>query len=305
MSRPLRLEFPGALWHVTNRGNERKSIFRDDEDRRARLRLLGRTARIFGWRVHSWVFMGNHDHFVAETPEPNLARGMRQLNGITTQAFNRRHGRVGHLFQGRYKAILVQKERHFLELVRYVVLNPVRAKLCAAPGDWRWSSYRATAGLEPAPEWFERETTLARFGTIENRAEVFARYRRFVDEGMGQEANLWTELKGQVFLGDENFLLEMEALIERDDALRRAPEIARSQRFPARRSVEAIAAEVAAVHGIEPDQLRSRQRRFVPARRALALQAREATVSLRDIAEWMQVSPWTVSHLAGGGKSGL
>ena len=151
MSRPLRLEYPGAVWHVTSRGNERKAIFADDADRIRFLDILGETVLWAGWRLHAFVLMGNHYHLLVETPETTLSRGMRRLNGVYTQYYNIRHRRSGHLFQGRFKGILVQREAHLSELIRYIVLNPVRAKLCAAAKDWRWSSFRATAGSAKAP----------------------------------------------------------------------------------------------------------------------------------------------------------
>ena len=184
MARPLRLEHPGALWHVTARGNERGEVFRDDADRREFLAVLGRTASVYGWRLHAYVLMGNHYHLLVETPEPTLSRGMRDLNGVTTQRFNRRHGRTGHLFEGRFKAILVEREAHLLELVRYVVLNPVRAGLAKSPAAWAWSSYKATAGLAEAPEWLETSWTLEQFGR--RPAEARRRYVAFVADGRGR-----------------------------------------------------------------------------------------------------------------------
>ena len=151
VSRPLRLDHPGAVWHITARGNERKEIFRDDHDREAWLALLAQTVDLFDWRLHAYILMGNHFHMVVETPAASLSRGMRQLNGVYAMRFNKRHARVGHLFQGRFHSELVQKDSHLLEVLRYVVLNPVRAGRAAGAHDWSWSSYRATAGLEPAP----------------------------------------------------------------------------------------------------------------------------------------------------------
>ena len=129
MARPLRIEFPSALYHVTSRGDRREPIFEDDEDRRKFLRVLAETVDRFNWICHAYCLMTNHYHLVVETPEANLSKGMRQLNGVYTQASNRRHRRTGHLFQGRFKAILVDKDSYLLELTRYVVLNPVRAKM--------------------------------------------------------------------------------------------------------------------------------------------------------------------------------
>ncbi len=189
MSRPLRLEYAGAFWHVTARGNERREIFRSDDDRTEFLRILGRTVALYRWRLHAYVLMGNHYHLLLETPEPTLSRGMRQLNGLYTQGFNRRHRRVGHLFQGRFKAILVERDAHLLELARYVVLNPVRAGLARSASSWPWSSYRATAGVEKAPAWLETAATLDAFGPGPARAT--ARYREFVSEGRGSGYDPW------------------------------------------------------------------------------------------------------------------
>ena len=152
MARPLRLEFPGALYHVTARGNRRESIYQDDKDWRAFLFLLGDVCKRNNWCIHAYCLMANHYHLVIETPEANLSKGMRQLNGIYTQRHNHRHNRVGHLFQGRYKAILVQKQSYLLELARYVILNPVRANLVLNAAQWLWSSYRPTAGKASSPE---------------------------------------------------------------------------------------------------------------------------------------------------------
>lgn len=129
MARPLRLEFAGALYHITARGNRREWIYETDEDRTEFLSLLSEVCQDFNWACHAFCLMGNHYHLLIETPEGNLSRGMRMLNGVYTQRFNRRHRRVGHFFQGRYKAILVEKESYLLELVRYILLNPVRAEM--------------------------------------------------------------------------------------------------------------------------------------------------------------------------------
>jgi REP element-mobilizing transposase RayT len=211
MARPLRVEFEGALYHVTSRGDRREPICDDDEDRIAFLAILGRVVGDFNWICHAWCLMTNHYHLVVETPDGNLAKGMRQLNGVYTQCSNRRHGRIGHLFQGRYKAILVDEEAYLLEVARYVVLNPVRAGMVQAPGEWQWSSYRAMAGVEPAPDWLEVDALLARFGSERTRAQ--RRYAEFVAEGMGAPS-LWQGLRGQIYLGDERFVRRMQARLD-------------------------------------------------------------------------------------------
>jgi len=146
MSRPLRIEFPGAFYHVTSRGNERKAIFYSDGDRLIFSDVLADVCRRFNWIVHAYCQMDNHYHLLVETPDGNLSKGMRHLNGVYTQRFNRKQNRIGHVFQGRYKAILVDKDSYLLELARYIVLNPVRARMLRSAEDWPWSSYRATAG---------------------------------------------------------------------------------------------------------------------------------------------------------------
>jgi putative transposase len=146
MARPLRIEYDGAVYHITSRGNARKPIFKDDDDRSRFLELLRQVNDRYNGLCHAYCLMSNHYHLVIETPDGNLSKGMRQLNGVYTQSFNRKHRRVGHIFQGRYKAILIDKESHLLEVCRYVVLNPARARLVSDPEAWQWSSYRSTAG---------------------------------------------------------------------------------------------------------------------------------------------------------------
>ncbi len=151
MARPLRIEFAGALYHVTSRGDGREDIFLEEGDRTRFVEVLSEVCQRFNWAVHAYCLMGNHYHLVVETRDDSLAKGMRQLNGLYTQRFNREHGRVGHVFQGRYKAILVQKDSYLLELARYVVLNPVRAGMVRSAKEWPWSSYRAMVGQAPVP----------------------------------------------------------------------------------------------------------------------------------------------------------
>lgn len=134
MASPLRIEFAGALYHVTSRGNAWEAIYLDREDRELYQSVLGEICDLFNWTIHSWCQMTNHYHILVETPDANLSKGMRYLNGVYTQRFNRKHSRVGHVFQGRYKAILVEKDHYLLELARYIVLNPVRAGECKYMG---------------------------------------------------------------------------------------------------------------------------------------------------------------------------
>src|SRR5678810_1257204 len=178
MARPLRLELSGAIYHLTARGNARQKIFFSDADRQLFMDTLTGVVSRYGWICHAYCLMANHYHLLVETPKPNLSLGMRQLNGIYTQAFNRRHRRVGHLFQGRFKGILVQKDSHFLEVCRYVVLNPVRAKLVKHPGQWVWSSYRATAGQSSISLCLTVDEILGHFGQRQGASQK--KYRNYV-----------------------------------------------------------------------------------------------------------------------------
>lgn len=211
MSRPLRIEYSDALYHVTARGDRREDIFEDEQDRRIFLSLLEQVVSQFNWACYAWCLMDNHYHLLIQTPDSNLSKGMRQLNGVYTQASNRRHRRVGHLFQGRFKAILVDSDSYLLELSRYVVLNPVRAGMVKKPADWMWSSYRESVGLEPAVPWLAVDRLLVRFA--ERRSLAQQRYAQFVVEGI-KAASPWSNLKGQVYLGNEQFVQRMQAHIQ-------------------------------------------------------------------------------------------
>ena len=220
MARPLRIEFAGALYHITSRGDRREAIYKKDADRLAFLELLDDVCATYNWVCHAYCLMGNHYHLLVETPEANLSRGMRQLNGVYTQCFNRAHRFVGHVFQGRYKAILVDKQSYLLEVARYIVLNPVRAAMAHTAGDWPWSSYRATIGIVDPPHCLAVDWLLAAFG--ERRLDAIERYKIFVAAGKGQPV-LWAQLKNQVFLGSEAFVDEMHSLIDSDRELSEVP----------------------------------------------------------------------------------
>lgn len=205
MARPLRIEFPGAVYHVTSRGNARQDIVVDDRDRSQWLSVLAHVVDRFGWLCHAYCLMDNHYHLLLETPQPNLSLGMRQLNGRYTQTYNRRHERVGHLFQGRFTAILVEKEAYLLELCRYVVLNPVRANMVPHPRQWAWSNYRATVGDTKAPNWLTTDWILRQFGARVGPAQTG--YRTFVADGRGGPRP-WEQLTGQIYLGSEDFIAQ-------------------------------------------------------------------------------------------------
>ena len=234
MARPLRIEYPGAVYHITSRGNEKKLIFKDERDREIFLYSLSQVDKRYNWLCHAYCLMNNHYHLIIETPDGNLSAGMRHLNGVYTQAFNRQHNRVGHLFQGRYKGILIQKDSHLLEVCRYVVLNPVRAKAVKKPEQWRWSSYQATAGIEKPHPCLSTEWILNQFGSTRRIAEKA--YRKFVEDGIKQES-IWEAVRAQSILGEEEFTATLT------DYLRGKKDIAelpKSQRYIDRPSLEKI-----------------------------------------------------------------
>ena len=235
MARPLRLEFAGALYHITSRGDRQEDIYEDDTDRKEFLSILGEVCDRHNWVCHAYCLMSNHYHLLIETPDGNLSKGMRQLNGVYTQYFNRKHFRVGHVFQGRYKAVLIDKSSYLLELARYIVLNPVRASMTRSAKDWPWSSYRATAGQQECPGWLRVDWLLAAFGRT--KAKAIEAYRQFVSEGKGQPSP-WQFLKNQMYLGDDAFVEKMMKYIDGSQELSEVPS---SQRRPVPKPISAYA----------------------------------------------------------------
>ncbi len=212
-----------------------------------------------------------------ETPRGNLSRGMRHLNGVYTQFFNRSHKNVGHLFQGRYKAVLVEKESHLLSLCRYVALNPVRAGLVRRPGEWRWSSYRATVGQVRKPPYLTVDWVLAQFGR--KRAEAVRRYRRYVLEGVGEKSP-WESLKGQILLGREEFTGRLREFLHGKENILEVPRV---QRFLARPSLQELFQEERGQGGKKRDE-------------AICQAYKDDGYFLREIADYLRVHYATVSR---------
>lgn len=237
MARPLRIEFPGAVYHVTARGDRREPIFVDGPDRHVLLDVVAHALSRFDAQMLAYCLMGNHYHFVLHTRQANLSLLMRQINGVYTQAFNRRHDKVGHLFQGRFKAILVDRDAYLLEVCRYVELNPVAARIVRKPQAWPWSSYRAHVGQETVPGWLDSDGLhgylLGRpVHTAADRRRAADRYADLVASAP-TNASLWdTALRQQIYLGDGAFVDRMQALAEPQNSVDR--DIPRVQRSKAR-----------------------------------------------------------------------
>jgi REP element-mobilizing transposase RayT len=238
MARPLRIEFPGAVYHVTARGDRRESIFADDTDRQVLLTIVEQGLERCDAQLLAFCLMHNHYHFVLQTQRANLSRLMRHINGVYSQRFNRRHGLVGHVLQGRFHAVLIDRDAYLLEACRYVDLNPVRAALVEDPGAWPWSSFRAHAGLAAPPRWLDSRTLHAHLLRRDVRTPADSRkaarmYAQWVAAGHG--VRLWDSgaLRLQIYLGDDAFVERM--LVHVDLA---APARRSSRAIPMRQRAE-------------------------------------------------------------------
>lgn len=241
MARPLRIEYPGAVYHLTARGNARQDIFIDDTDRTIFLEILSETVTRYHWLCHAYCLMDNHYHLLMETPDPNLSLGMRHLNGVYTQRFNRKHQRVGHVFQGRFKSILVEKEAHLLELCRYIVLNPVAASIVNHPSKHKWSSYNFTAKSIQKSEYLHIDWILSQFSSSSRERARYG-YKKFVEARlveMGESP--WAGIIGQCLLGGEGFVSEIK---KRIDGKKEIKEIPRGQRFSGRPALVELFSEM-------------------------------------------------------------
>ena len=247
------MEFEGALYHLTGRGNARERIFADEADCAKFVQLLVESLERYEVALQGYVLMGNHYHLIAETRRANLGRWMHWLTTAYTVYFNRRHHRVGHLFQGRYKSILVEAEGYLLGLSRYVHLNPVRGKVIGR-GDpvqrrkrlrkWRWSSYRGYSGLAKAEQWVSQERVLGEMGGRAGRRRL--RYRRFVEEGLTREIdNPLEAAQWQTALGGEHFLQRLRDHLEgRKEQHREVPALRQLRRRPEAQSILGCVARV-------------------------------------------------------------
>lgn len=213
MTRPSRIEFCGAVYHVTSRGNEQKPVFIDDRDRTKFLDLLLKTLQNFNWICHAYCLMGNHYHLVIETIDATLSKGMQYLNGVYTQLFNSKYRRVGHLFQGRYKSILIEKDRYLLAVCRYIILNPVRAGIVSSPDRWRWSSYRSTIGIERPHPCLSICWILDQFD--KSLAQARIEYCNFINDRISKKP-IVRMVKDQKFIGGKEFASKLTGYIKEE-----------------------------------------------------------------------------------------
>jgi putative transposase len=245
MARPLRIQFPGALYHVMSRGNQRQPIVADDADRQKRLDWLLRAVQTYGWRLHAFVLMTNHEHLFVETPQANLSAGMQYLNGSYTGYFNRRHRRAGHLFQGRFRGHLIEQDGYFLEVSRYLHLNPVRAKIVKLPEQYPWSSFAGYRHARSALDWVTYGRVLGEFGP--GPVEARRAYVRFVRAGIAQAApSPFAAAVSGLILGSTQFVARVRHILgDRPDD----PELPQLGRLRERPSLAMIVETVAAQFG--------------------------------------------------------
>ena len=255
MARQLRIEYEGAFYHVTSRGNQKERIFWDDKDRDEFKRILKRTKERYGYLLHAYVLMDNHYHLLIETPYANLKQVMQNINTSYTVYTNRRHNRAGHLFQGRYKAFIVDKASYLLEVGRYIHLNPVRTGIVKRPEDYKWSSYRGyiLGRTEAIVDTADTDDTLYSFS--KRRAVAARKYQEFVHAGIKEESPL-AKAVGSI-LGDEVFRKKVIKYLQETPDKTEIPEI---KKIETRHKVEDLIKAVAKYYGIGEEELLKRRK---------------------------------------------
>ena len=290
MSRPLRLEFPGALYHVSARGNAGQPIFLKDGDRQQFLLFLGREIAQARWTCFAYCLLEAEYRLLVQTPEANLGRGIGRLNAVYSQWFNRHYDRSGHLFQGRYKAVVVDQATYLLPMVRDLAWAPVRAGLCKRPGQWSWSSHRAIGkDRDPSP-WLAVAPVLKAFASAEEGPRKG--YRSYVAEGKGVPSPL-AEVRAQMYLGDNAFLRDMATRI-RDLP---ADQVPAAMLHPDRPTAAAIIAAVAQAAGVPETSVLNRHEHADVFQAAVYLLRRAANLSLKEVAAAASVSPPRISQI--------
>ena len=236
MARPIRIEFEGAAYHVIARGNAKQQIFLVERDYQRFFTILSKMTNRYKIICHAFCLMPNHYHLILETPNGNLSKGMKYLNGVYSQSFNQRHQRVGHLFQGRYTAILIEKDSYLLELSRYIVLNPLRAGLVDDPSNWPWSSYQSTAGLKPVPDHLVVDWILEMFDG-KNPVSSRETYQQFVLDGVGLDIHPYVH----PFIGKPEFVSRISLECKKKKV---SKEISKKERFAGRPDLQTLLSKI-------------------------------------------------------------
>jgi len=282
MARPLRIEFEGAFYHITARGNERRAIFKSEGDYSRFLKLLERVHDRYSVLIHAYVLMTNHYHLLIETPHGNLISTLHDLNTAYTNYFNRKYKRVGHLFQGRYRNIIVDKDSYLLELSRYVHLNPVRAGIVQFSEEYPWSSYRAYLSSKTSPSWLCTEEVLAQLD--ENKDKARRKYRQFVKEGLkGETENPFKAMIAGMVIGGEKFLEKIKVCFQKIKEDREIPALRTVRR---RTNIDDILNRVAAFYNVPKEVVTQKRRPSHPATQvALYLVRKRTDLNLNEISE--------------------
>ncbi len=229
MTRPLRIQYPGAMYHIISRGIGKMTIFHNEKDWKKFIQFMDRVIKRYNWICHAYCCMGSHFHLCLETPDANMAVGMKYLNQLYSQFYNWKYQRVGPVFQGRYKSWLIEREEKFLDNCRYIVNNPVEAKMVQHPSEWPWSSFRATRGLEKVPAYLEIDFLLKHFSSSREKAQKM--YEDFVMAGIGMESPL-LEAKNQIFLGSDSFIAEAMQHVIGNDEMNNVPKVQKDAGSP-------------------------------------------------------------------------
>lgn len=283
MSRPLRLQFEGAFYHVMSRGNERKPIFRDDKDREAFLGILKDTQQTYCLIIHAYVLMTNHYHLLLETPQANLSLAMRQINGVYTRYFNYQWKRFGHLFQSRFKSLLVDKDSYLLTLSRYIHQNPLKARLVRRLEDYPWSSYLAYVGLTKAPSWLFLQDTLSYFESIQS--DGIKSYRAFVQAQ--QEKDPYAKAVAGSLLGSVDFVSKMTS----NNKQAHSSEYSRRRELERLCGADSVLELVCRSYGIRQEDLVGGKYKRLEARAMVMYLLRNKTsLSLPDIARRLNIT---------------
>ncbi|MGI9535004.1 MAG: transposase [Thermodesulfobacteriota bacterium] len=219
MARPLRIEYPRAVYFITTIGNAGQNVFSDSRDAEIWLEVFENVCDRFGWDCYAYCLMGNYYMIAVETPEPNLSRGMRQLNGVYTQNYNRKHNKGGHVFQGRYKSILVQKDKYLAELIKYILFRPVISGFVKFPYQFKWSNCKYILDKEKCPGWVNKDYIKNLYVDVESE---------FTDYNDSNE-NILENIKKQIYLGDDEFISELQKYVDKEKDLREIPKVQRAK----------------------------------------------------------------------------
>jgi REP element-mobilizing transposase RayT len=284
MARPLRVEYPGAFYHVISRGNNQEKIYRNDRDREKFLEYLEKAVERFSIIIHSYCLMGNHYHLLVETPEANLSLVMQWINVSYATYFNRKRGRYGHLFQGRFRAILIDADEYLKHLSRYIHLNPVRAKMVSLPAEYQWSSYGAFIGKHKVPRFLETSWLLSNFGRTKKEAK--RNYQEFVEKvDVNALENPSKQVSAGFLLGDADFVnwVKETFLADRNDE----KEIPQLKKLKPKVSLENVVHAVTQEFNCSRERIIAKGRKKNKAREVALYSAREMSgMSCKELGEY-------------------